>query len=338
MGSPLADLAKEYKERYGSEAQSTSELRQLYQRYTKEREDSLLDAAAATTSLNAILFSDQIDFDAITPQMENAFDLAYPNTDMHRRLEELSDLSPESREASGFIDNWRGKFFEVILRDSGNTGGQIGGLQLGIGQTIELQPDLNHPGTDLQIVNADGTVADELQAKATDSVNYIKHALRKNPDVKIVTTDEVAERIADDRVMASGINNETLRNQIHEPLDAILDTPLENAAEAFLSGLPVILITSTEGIKYLIGKQTFEQAFNRSLERGVKSGAAMSVGAILALVDAGVVSLPATFLTRIGIDRYQIYRTLDRKLRGDISLLQGLTTSSSMTEDSSKVA
>ena len=56
--------------------------------------------------------------------------------------------------------------------------------------------DPSQPGWDIQILNADGTVDQVLQAKATESVSYVKEALEKYPDIEIVTTEEVATRWA----------------------------------------------------------------------------------------------------------------------------------------------
>lgn len=56
----------------------------------------------------------------------------------------------------------------------------------------------------------------------------------------------------------------------------------------------------------MIGRQTFQQAINKSLERSIKSGASIGVGALVYWLDGGLLSLPATLLTRIGIDRVKI--------------------------------
>lgn len=62
----------------------------------------------------------------------------------------------------------------------------------------------------------------------------------------------------------------------------------------------------------------------RSLERGTKTGTAMGVGILMALAGAGVYSLPATLLTRLGISRAQIYSRLQSKIEGDRTQLHSL--------------
>ena len=79
MNSPLTDLAARYSRQYGTAAYSDEGLRQLYNRYVKERESSILDAAAATAALDVMAFGDQVDTGAITPQMEEAFRLTASN-------------------------------------------------------------------------------------------------------------------------------------------------------------------------------------------------------------------------------------------------------------------
>lgn len=58
------------------------------------------------------------------------------------------------------------------------------------------------------------------------------------------------------------------------------------------------------------------------MERVTKTGAAMAVGGLLALVDAGVLSLPATFLTRMEIDRYRIQSGLSKRLGADMESIR----------------
>ena len=109
--------------------------------------------------------------------------------------------------------------------------------------------------------------------------------------------------MADDLVFPSGSSNADVEAQVAAPMEELLDSPLEEFAEMVLPGLPFVLIAATEGRKVLMGRQAFQEAVNRSLERATKTGAAIGVGAVAVLAGAGVVSLPATFLTRMGIDR-----------------------------------
>jgi hypothetical protein len=306
-------LAAHYYKRYGAEVRSPDGVRKLHDRFVNDREDSILDAAAATTALNAIIFRDHIDKDAITPQMSEAFRLAFPN----KSIDDLNGLQPET--AAGYLQQWKGKLFEVVVHDQFNLGEAVGDLQPAAGQIAKLASTPTQPGWDMEILNSDGTIATQLQLKATDSVSYVREALEKYPDIKVLTTSEVAE--ADqltDAVLNSGVSKAELEAQVVGPMEDLLDSRLEEIGESLLPGLPFVLIVTTEGARVLMGQQTFQDAVNRSLERSFKTGAAIGVGALLSLVGAGIVSLPATFATRIGIDRYQLLRGLSRRLEADI--------------------
>lgn len=107
-------------------------------------------------------------------------------------------------------------------------------------------------------------------------------------------------------------------------LEDLLDGPIEELLETVLPGLPFALIAVGEGRKVLMGRKTFDIAMQDELSRAVKSGAAIGAGALVAFLDGGLLSIPASFLTRMGIDRYQIMgrsiMNLDRRIESIRSL------------------
>ena len=154
-----------------------------------------------------------------------------------------------------------------------------------------------------------------MQLKATDSLQPISDALTNSPEFRVLATDEGVDQMVDnllnpENVLRSGISNAQLENDVAAPAEALLDSPFEDFVEAVAPGLPFVLIGLTEGTKVLMGRQAFQMAVHRSLERTTKTGAAMAVGGLAVLVGAGVISLPAAFVTRIGIDRYRIHTGL----------------------------
>jgi len=96
----------------------------------------------------------------------------------------------------------------------------------------------NHPVVDVAIYD-DGEVVNELQLKATDSVSYINDTIEKHPDVGIVATSEVADRIDSPMVIDSGIEDAALE-------EAVISTLVENTVNpvspisvlGWLFGLP----------------------------------------------------------------------------------------------------
>ncbi|MDA0231874.1 MAG: hypothetical protein O3B04_02090 [Chloroflexi bacterium] len=301
----------------------------LRDRYRERREQSLLDAAAAVVSLNTILTADAIDFDAVTPQMREAFELAFPNDDLAERL---AGLDPDNAaQLTGFMNNWRGKYFEVLVRDELNTSGQVGDMVLGEGQNAVLASDLSQPGWDLRIVNDSGLPISEIQLKATESASYVREAIERYPDIGVLTTEEVAESIADIPVLSSGISNTDLDSEIAAPLDSLVDSPLQDVVEAIGMGLPVLLIAGTEGTMWLVGRQTFDRAMSRSIDRALKSGTAMAVGGLVAMAGGGVFSLPATMLTRLAFARHGAFSGLSQQVDFDIEKVRMLAQARSAT-------
>ena len=325
MATDLEAAATSYFERYGQEVCDIGQVRSLYKGYASEKQQALqnlLDAATSALTLNTFLGVDQVDLSRITPQMEQAYELAFSRQavtmTLVERLEELSGASEES--ASGFLNTLKGKLFEVIVRDKLNAGEQVGELHLWAGQVATLALNPTQPGYDLIIKNSDGTVDELLQLKATDSVVYIRDALETNPQFRVLATDEGADEyfnssfLQPESVLRSGVSDIRLEEDVAAPVEDLLDSPIENLVETTLPGLPFLLITLTEGRKVLVGKQTFQDAVDRGLGRGAATATAMGVAYLASLAGAGVVTLPATFLTRAGISRFTTYRGLARRI------------------------
>ena len=74
----------------------------------------------------------------------------------------------------------------------------------------------------------------------------------------------------------------------------------------------------------MLGRQTLQTALNNSLEWAVKSGVAIGVGGLLALLDAGILSLPTTFLTHLSVERLQAQRRVRKRVGNNIALLRDL--------------
>ena len=317
MNSKLADLAFSYNQTQGDRMQSRERLQQVFHRYAHASESSVLEAAAATGAIDALFLEDQVDLQAVTPQMQEAFELANPG----HHIDELANITPQA--AQGWLNNWKGKYFEVVVRDELNSGAAVGQLQLEPDQVAVIPLDPSQPGWDLQILNGDGTVAEEIQLKATKSVGYVKEALDKYPNITILTTEEAADPF-NEMIVNSEIQNSSLDAAIRAPMEELLDGPLEELSETILPGLPFVLIATTQGAKVLMGRQTFQIAANKALDRSAKTGAAIGVGALVALAGAGILSLPATFLTRLGVDRIRAFRLLQSKLEWDSILIRAL--------------
>jgi hypothetical protein len=284
------------------------EIQLLYQYYVHDKEKALLDIAATTAALSAMALADRAGDVQLTPEMEEAFHLQYPNVDLKQVLADGS--------IADYLNGWKGKYFEVLVRDKLNSGELVGDIQLTEGQVAYLAESPTQPGWDLQIVNADGTVAQELQLKASESLSYIKEALEKYPDIEILTTEEIFQNggSAIEALHNSGISDQQLEDLLIASASGAAETAV-NAVDLLFPGLSIALIATTEGAAVLTGKKTLEMARNDLLSRSVKTGAALGVGAAVHFLDGGLLSIPASLLTRLGMDRMEIYGRLERSTK-----------------------
>lgn len=138
----------------------------------------------------------------------------------------FSNLDPET--LSGHINNIKGIVFELEVVNALN--------KRGIEAT--MFDETNHPITDIMIMD-EGDIVSEMQLKATDSVAYISDTLEANPDVCIITTNEVASAFDNnDLVINSGIDNEFLTKSITETLTlSTSDVVAHGASDSVSDGL-----------------------------------------------------------------------------------------------------
>ncbi|WP_175640201.1 hypothetical protein [Metabacillus schmidteae] len=305
MNNHLKKIADQYSHERSGVGSIKEKVSQLYNNYIKGKEKLITDIVTSSIALESIINLNCINHNEINPQMEEAFNLSYPNL-------ELADLDQYSNlELEGIMNAWKGKYFEVQVRDELNQGEWIGDVHLEVGQEAVLAESPVQPGWDLQILNADGTVDEVLQLKATESLSYIKSAISEYPDIQIMATNEVLEN-ADaitEQILPSGINNSDLEADLLEPFStSLIDT--------LLPGLPFAIIALGEGHKVLVGKKDLNLALNDTLERSIKSGIAIGAGSVVYALDGGLLSIPTTILTRAGIDRFQLMKGISNRVIG----------------------
>lgn len=286
--------------KYGNSSQPVKKdaIKFLYLKYFKENRTALMDSLTSAIALNAII-GDSIDYDKLTPQIKEAFEIANPNIDISALTERSGD------EIAGFINNTKGKYFEILVRDGLNNGETFGDVALREGQRAVIAESATQPGWDLQILNNDGTIDTALQLKATSSLGYIKEALEKYPDIDILSTSEVfnSENIPDD-IFNSRISNQDITEQTSAPFDNLLDSDLTDFLENVLPFLPFVVISISEGRKYFVHKKAFDAVFRDFTYRSIKTGTAMAAGSLVfAITESGLVSIPTAILVRLSIDR-----------------------------------
>ena len=233
------------------------------------RKEMLLDSLGISTSVIHSYYH----IDYIPEEVEKAYIAAYP---IKSQTESLKDIieDADADELSGLISGVKGKLFEMRYADFLNDG------HLPDGYEAVLAESAVNPGWDIAIVDDDGFVVDELQMKATDSVDYVKAALEKYPDIDIVTTEEVYNSLVmrefADNVVNSGISNEELTSVVTEAF--------ESDSVDMDWGLPVIPMLL---IGYSVYKKENLSAFQKGSEFGdryIQSYISYIAGGALAVV------------------------------------------------------
>ena len=282
-------IADSYKTRYQwDEHNLHTSFDALFRHYVKKHRQEIVDSIALGIALQALLDGDAIDIDALPNNVKEAFYLAFPNVSIYS----LNERSHE--ELLGFVNSWKGKLFEVEVQDQLNAGMQVGDYQLDAGQHAELAVSATQPGWDLSITNDDGTVANLIQLKSTDSASYINEALNRYPDIPIVATSDMADHVDTlDAVSTADISNDDTTSQIH---DAIVDD--NSVTDALFTAAPVSIIFMTETLKVMRGKATVEQAIESGGTRVAVSAFSGGIGCLASLVlgPIGIVAGIATSL------------------------------------------
>jgi len=309
------------------------DIKELIKDIDKKRlqELALLDCLASALTVNAIFKDGGIDFSSITPEMGEAFHLQYPNL-------ELSDLENYSEEQFlGIVNGWKGKLFEVNLRNGLNEGNDIGGIHLDHGQVAELVKNPTNEGFDLIITDHSGHVVDEIQAKATDSISYIHETIEKYPDYDIIATEESANLLGSNFDSVAEINGVDIHNSLMSNED--LTSKIENVFpddDFHIEGFSFLLVPLVRnGHRYLVGKYTVEKAVSTFVEDSGRSAIAIAGGSMLALIGMGTgVGIVAAFVIRMAIGNNKSWGDLDRydkiddgKIWGDLDRYKGIKDS-----------
>lgn len=182
--------------------------------------------------------------------------------------EELGDylrsLPPEGWK--GMASNVKGIYHELWYAERYNAAHED--------SFARLYDATNHPGADIQICDAHtGAVIGEMQLKSVETTAAVQEHLQRYPDIKVAVTDEVAIKINDERVCASGFSNNLLGDDTHEQLHHLRDHTI--ASRVGDTALIALGIASTaELVQMLRGERSFPEAvLNTASKVGVAAGA-----------------------------------------------------------------
>ena len=303
------------------EKEALFELARAY-RTRDEREVLEVAAIAADVSLDDVLdLGRKPDAD---PLLRNAFNSQYPNVD----LESLAGAS--EKRLDDLANGVKGKYFEMLVCERLNAGERLGELRLQPGQTAHLAESPTQPGWDLRIENEEGAVDELLQLKATESMGYVKEALVKYPDIRVVVPSEVDAGA--DTVLGTDMSNEQLDRVVEAQMgdlgDSAADAFLGQGAEAVFDSIPFVSMIVTgviEGGRYLTGRSTLREASRRGARRMGKAGVYNALGVALAPTGVGV---PVLMAVRVAEGRLVGRINLADHLESRTLQIRGLTTSS----------
>ncbi|HIF97931.1 MAG TPA: hypothetical protein EYQ54_13045 [Myxococcales bacterium] len=190
-----------------------------------------------TCTIGGELLANVLAARSIPPEIEAAYTAAYPNLAATQTFSE-SVAGLEGDQLQGLLAGVKGKLFELQYIDL------LNGELLPDGYVAELAVAANQQGWDIAIVGPDGSVADVLQAKATDSASYVREALERYPEIDVVTTDEVYSQLllsgGGEDLIQSGVTN----SQLDEIVGGAADTGVELDFNPPLLGFALIGLTT----------------------------------------------------------------------------------------------
>jgi hypothetical protein len=188
-----------------------------------------VDAAVVAGDLRLRqVLDDHVDASQIPEGIHAAYAAQYP---VHSQSESLVEFlrrhSHDPDALRGAMNGIKGKYFEMEYVEHLNNG------HLPAGYSAVLAGSANNPGYDISILDGNGELVDQLNAKVNASVSVVIDHIERYPGVDIVTTSEAAER-----VIAAGVDGAVVLP--FGSVDAVNET-MEGAVGAVTDGLDGIL-------------------------------------------------------------------------------------------------
>jgi len=246
----------------------------------------------------------------VSAKVTEAFSKQYPNlAAQHSFGEVVQNLS--TGQLAGFASGVKGKLFELELVDHLNRD------MLSDGSHAELASSSTQTGWDIAINDGQGHTLDLLQAKATDSVSYVKEALSRYPDIDVMTTSEVyADLLARglaEHVQSSGISDALLEAKVNAAL-------APNDASQAQSLLPSSVGLAVIALSVFVGRKgSLRESASEFGQRGTKATATGMAGkAALAATQtwwiALIVGVGSRWVIKHGNDKRDQYDALRRAI------------------------
>lgn len=252
----------------------------------------------------------------VPAEVLQAFDLAYPNLAAHESFADVVERLPTDA-LPGFVSGVKGKLFEIELVDHFNHGGLPDGLH------ADLAGAANQMGWDIRILDDQGQVVDVLQAKATESAQYVIDALHRYPNIDIVSTSEVHAQL-----LAMGMAEHVTNSGITEAsLQAAVDHAANGLGAHFSANdlIPSTLGLAVISLSLMLDKNmSWIERANQLGSRSARAGAASAAAKVAMVVTqtwwiglvAGVGSHWLATKGRVRREQYEALREAVNLLRG----------------------
>ena len=197
--------------------------------------DDFIDSAVIGGVTIADVLAGRIDDHQIAPDVIHAFHDQYPNI-QGSFVDAVKRLHDDPGALAGLVNGVKGKLFEESYIGWLNHGNLPHGFH------AELATHANNPAWDIAVKDSHGHVAQLLQAKATESMQYVQHAFDAHPEIDVVTTHEVFQNLSD-----HGANLDHLIDS-HQALSGITDHVADaadsaDAAADFAFHIPLLAVS-----------------------------------------------------------------------------------------------
>lgn len=273
------------------------------ERFLERKRQTLLDVTMEACAAQAQASSG---FDELDPLLRQAVRETNP------ALTERHWFEMDVEQRMGAINAAKGKYFEYLVVERLNAGEQVGDVVLESGQQALLAESMTQPGWDVRIVDADGSVSEYLQMKATASGTYIRQALDRYPDIQIVSTSEVIDGLGGHgMVLDTGISNNELHQQVSHAVDLADQSITEQFVDYFCPLWPLMTIAGIEGYRVSVGQGSLDQFLGRMAVRGQRLLAIKLAGATVFALGGGLLAIPAGLAGGLWFDRFRNLQGLD---------------------------
>lgn len=268
-----------------------------------------------TMSVGGDLLANIIRTGHVPTDVTAAYAAAYPGLAFRKSFAEAVE-SYDGQELTGFISGVKGKLFEMKYVDYLNSG------NLPDGYSAHLAASPFQPGWDIGVTGPDGHMAQVIQMKATDSVDYVRHALDRYPDIDVVTTDEVYSSL----VLNGAADSATNSGIADADLTCHVEHVVENATYHMDWTPPIISLALIAFTSYsLKDADIYAKARCFGNRAGKSYLTYLFAGCVMAVTQAWWLGLLAGIGTRYaaakGRGRREMYKELERIHRSNQKLI-----------------